>query len=142
MRIVEFNNFLPPEKWRLRVRSTLEEDAVLFSSCWKELSGISSSIVLATDFDKLAQVYGEDLFLPELADLGAVIRDSGALNIGIASRPTKLREDFLRTADYNVRMRNINGSLTLYGIKPFTNFYGATFTFQKGFPGLRLTQVL
>jgi hypothetical protein len=124
------------------VKGNLEDDAILFEGCWKELSRISSSIVLASDFDKIAQIYGEDLFLPGLADLGSAIRDSGALNIGIASRPTKLREDFLRTADYHLKMQNINGTLTIYGIKPFTNVYGATFTFPRGFPQLSLTQVV
>jgi KaiC/GvpD/RAD55 family RecA-like ATPase len=142
VRIVEFNRALPPQKWRLQVKGDLEDDAKLFEECWKELSRLSSSIVLASDFDKIAQIYGEDLFLPGLADLGSVIRDSGALNIGIASRPTKLREDFLRTADYHVKMQNINGTLTIYGTKPFTNVYGATFSFPKGFPQLSLTQVV
>src|SRR6266487_893607 len=142
VRIVEFNKMLPPRKWRLLVKSSLEQDAELFAECWKEMSLISPSIVMASDFDKIAQIYGEDLFLPGLADLGATIRDSGALNIGIASRPTKLREDFLRTADYHVKMENINGSLTLHGVRPFTNVYGATFTFPRGFPALGLTQIV
>lgn len=142
VRIVEFNKSLPAKKWRLQVKSSLEDDAMTYGACWKELTKISASIALASDFDKIAQVYGEDLFLPGLADLGATIRDSGALNIGVASRRTKLRDDFLRTADYNIKMQSINGTLTLYGVKPFTNIYGATFTFPKGFPALELTQIV
>ena len=60
----------------------------------------------------------------------------------MASRPTKLREDFLRIADYHVKMQNINGSLIIYGIKPFTNIHGVSFSFEKGFPVLRLTEVV
>lgn len=142
VRIVEFNKTLSAKKWRLQVKGSLEVDAALVGACWRELSSKSSSIVVASDFDKIAQVYGEDLFLPGLADLGATIRDSGAMNIGIASRRTKLRDDFLRTADYNIRMQNVNGSLVIYGVKPFTNVYGANFTFEKGYPRLRLSQIV
>ncbi len=142
VRIAEFNQTLPARKWRLLLKGSLEDDALLFGACWKELTGVSSSIVLASDFDKIVQVYGEDLFLPGLADIGASIRDSAALSIGLASRPTKLREDFLRIADYHVKMQNINGSLIIYGVKPFTNIHGVSFTFEKGFPALRLTEVV
>ncbi len=142
VRIAEFNQTLPARKWRMLLKGSLEDDALLFGACWKELTSASSSIVLASDFDKIVQVYGEELFLPGLADIGASIRDSAALSIGLASRPTKLREDFLRIADYHVKMQNINGSLIIYGIKPFTNIHGVSFSFEKGFPALRLTEVV
>jgi KaiC/GvpD/RAD55 family RecA-like ATPase len=142
VRIAEFNQVLPARKWRLSLKGRLEEDGLSFGNCWKEMSSVSSSIVLASDFDKIVQVYGEDLFLPGLADIGASIRDSRALSIGMASRPTKLREDFLRIADYHLKMQNINGSLVIYGVKPFTNIHGVSFEFEKGFPELRLREVV
>ena len=113
-----------------------------FTKCWKELTAVSSRIVLASDFDKIVQVYGEDLFLPNLSAMGANIRDSEALNIGMASRPTKLREDFLRTADYHLKIQNVGGVLVMYGVKPFTNVHGVEFSFEKGFPSVSLSEIV
>ncbi len=141
VRIAEFDKALPVKKWRLPLKGNLEDDVSSFVSCWKQLNAVSSAIVLVSDFDKIAQVYGEDLFLPALANMGASVRDSGALSLGIASRPTKLREDFLRVADYHLKMRNIDKSLVTFGIKPFTNIHGVEFSSQKGL-SMKLTEIV
>ena len=142
VRIAEFNPTLPEAPWRLAVTGKLQEDLHTFTRCWKELTTVSPRVVLASDFDKIVQVYGEDLFLPNLSAMGANIRDSEALNIGMASRPTKLREDFLRTADYHLKLQNVGGVLVMYGVKPFTNIHGVEFSLQKGFPSVSLSEIV
>jgi hypothetical protein len=142
VRIAEFNQDLPPRRWRVPLRGKVIDDFTLFSNIWKELGTVSSSIILAIDFDKIVQIYGDDLMLPGLANMGASIRDTGAVTLAIASGQNKIREAFLRTADYYLKVENINNTTVIYGVKPFTNVHGIEFAFDKGYPTLRLTEIV
>ena len=142
VRIAEFNQALPDEKWRVKLTGRLLEDLTLFNNAWNELGAISSARMMKYDFDKTVQLYGEALGLPGLAEIGAGIRDSGALSIGVISRPTNLREELLRAVDYHLKMQTVNGSLLIYGIKPITNVHGVKFGFERGYPRLSLTEIV
>jgi len=142
VRIMEYNQELPPEKWRVLLKGNPLDDFTLFSKIWKEVETDSSSIILSIDLDKLVQVYGDNLMLPSLANLGASIRDAGAVTLAVASEPNKIREAFLRTADYYLKIESINDTMVIYGIKPFTNVYGVEFAFDRGYPSLRLTEIV
>ena len=142
VRIAEFNQILPEEKWRVRMSGKLQEDLAAFNNAWNELGVISPARVLKYDFDKAVQLYGETLGLPGLAEIGAGIRDSGALSIGVISRPTSLREELLRAVDYHLKMQTVNGSLLIYGVKPITNVHGVKFGFERGYPRLSLTEIV
>ncbi|TMI32939.1 AAA family ATPase [Candidatus Bathyarchaeota archaeon] len=142
VRIAEFNQSLPDEKWRVKLTGKFQEDLAVFNSAWNELGAISSARVMKYDFDKAAQLYGENLMLPGLAELGAGMRDSGALSVGVISRPTNLREELLRAVDYHLKMQTVNGSLLIYGVKPITNVHGVRFGFERGYPRLSLTEIV
>jgi len=142
VRIAEFNQTLPDEKWRVKLTGKFQEDLAVFNSAWNELGAISSARALKYDFDKTVQLYGETLGLPGLAEIGAGIRDSGAVSVGVISRPTNLREELLRAVDYHLKMQTINGSLLIYGVKPITNVHGVKFGFERGYPRLSLTEVV
>ncbi|HVH14919.1 MAG TPA: hypothetical protein VNA15_04280 [Candidatus Angelobacter sp.] len=45
----------------------------------------------------------------------------------------------LRTSDYHLKIRVADGSLILYGVKPFTPIYGINFNYDNGYPQLNLT---
>jgi hypothetical protein len=142
VRIAEFNQALPDEKWRVKLSGKLTEDLVSFNNAWNELRAVSSARMMKYDFDKTVQLYGEALGLPGLAEIGAGIRDSGALSIGVISRPTSLREELLRAVDYHLKMQTVNGSLLIYGVKPITNVHGVRFGFERGYPRLSLTEIV
>jgi hypothetical protein len=142
VRIAEFNQDLPRRRWSVQLRGKVIDDFTLFSNIWKELGTVSSSIILAIDFDKIVQIYGDDLMLPGLANMGASIRDTGAVTLAIASGQNKIREAVLRTADYYLKVENINNTTVIYGVKPFTNVHGIEFAFDKGYPTLRLTEIV
>jgi hypothetical protein len=142
VRITEFNQDLPRRRWRVPLRGKVMEDFTLFSNIWKELRTVSSSIILAVDFDKIVQIYGDDLMLPGLANMGATIRDTGAVTLAVASGLNKIREAFLRTADYYLKVENINNTTVIYGVKPFTNVHGVEFAFDRGYPTLKLTEIV
>src|SRR6266516_96694 len=142
VRIMEYNHGLPEEKWRVPLKGNPLDDFTLFGKIWKEVETDSSSIILAIDLDKLVQVYGDNLILPSLANLGASIRDAGAVTLAVASEPNKIREAFLRTADYYLNIESINEPMVIYGVKPFTNVYGVEFAFDPGYPSLKLTEIV
>lgn len=141
VRIAEFNQ-APQRKWRVALKGKVTDDFAIFNNYWKELETISDSRMLTMDLDKIVQIYGEDLMLPNLTAMGARLRDSGAVTIALASQPNKVREGFLRTADYYVKIESINDTTIIYGIKPFTNVHGIRFSFDKGYPSLTLTEII
>jgi len=142
VRITEFNPAYALEKWRVQVKVKLLDDVKTFVRVWNELESTSSDKMMEVDFDKVAQVYGEDLSLPGFSELGSGMRDAGALNIGVASRHTRLREEFLRTADYHLKIQEIEGSLVMYGVKPFTAVYGVNLNYDSGYPILKLMEIV
>jgi KaiC/GvpD/RAD55 family RecA-like ATPase len=142
VRIAEFNPDLPQRSWRVQLKGKVVDDFALFGNIWKELGTVSSSIILAVDFDKIVQIYGDDLMLPGLANMGATIRDTGAVTLAIASGLNKIRDAFLRTADYHLKVENINSTTVVYGVKPFTNVHGVEFAFDRGYPTLKLTEIV
>ncbi|HEX4922110.1 MAG TPA: hypothetical protein VFV92_15400, partial [Candidatus Bathyarchaeia archaeon] len=142
VRIAEFNQALPDEQWRVKLSGKLTEDLAAFNHAWNELGKISSDRALKFDFDKAVQLYGEIGGVPGIAEIGAGVRDSRALAVGVISRPTNLREELLRAVDYHVKMQTVNGSLLIYGVKPITNVHGVRFGFEKGYPRLYLTEIV
>src|SRR5881296_1593538 len=142
VRIAEFNQTLRDEKWRVKLSGNLTGDLAAFNNAWNELGAISPARVLKYDFDKAVQLYGETLGLPGIAEIGAGIRDAGALSVGVISRPTSLREELLRAVDYHLKMQTVNGSLLIYGVKPITNVHGVKFGFERGYPRLSLTEIV
>jgi hypothetical protein len=142
VRIAEFNQDLPRRRWRVQLKGKVMDDLPLFGNVWKELGTVSSSVILAVDFDKIVQVYGDDLMLPGLSNMGASIRDAGAVTLAVASGVNKIREAFLRTADYYLKMENVNDTTVIYGVKPFTNVQGVEFAFDRGYPTLKLTEIV
>jgi len=142
VRIAEFNQAVPAKKWRVQLKGKVMDDFTLFNSYWKELETVSASRMLVIDFDKIVQIYGDDLMLPGLATMGASIRDSGAVTLALSSQANKMKEAFLRTADYYLKVESINDTMIIYGVKPFTNIHGIEFAFDKGYPSLNLTEIV
>ncbi|TMI72846.1 hypothetical protein E6H11_03225 [Candidatus Bathyarchaeota archaeon] len=84
IRIAEFNQALAPEKWRMSLKGNAKEDVAILNDYWNKGKAVPSSRLLTYDFDKVEQVYGDGLTFPGLSEIGASIRDSKALSIGIA----------------------------------------------------------
>src|SRR3989454_6365820 len=142
IRIMEYNQELPPEEWRVQLKGNPLDDFTLFGKIWKKVETYSSSIILTIDLDKLVQVYGDSLMLPSLTKFGASISAAGAVPLPVTQEPNKIREAFLRTADYYLKIESINDTMAIYGVKPFTNVYGAEFAFDSGYPSLKLIEIV
>lgn len=141
-RIIEYNPLLPPKKWRVSFTGKLSEDAKSFLHTWDEMEKVSPQRMLNIDCDKVVQVYGDNPAVPGFSELGATMRDSGALLIGVASLQTQLRDQFLRLADYHLKIKNLDDSTILYGEKPFTPVCGVYLNYEKGYPALSLKEIV
>jgi KaiC/GvpD/RAD55 family RecA-like ATPase len=141
VRIAEFDPDSPARKWKVPLKGRLREDSQTFLSAWTSLSRESPKM-LVVDYDRMQQVYGEDQPFSGLSDISAEIRDSGALNIGLASRHTRLREGLVRTADYHLRLISNEGSMLMFGVKPYTPISGARFEDQEGMPSFTLSPMV
>jgi hypothetical protein len=142
VRIAEYNQGLPDEEWRVKMKGKIEEDIPILNKCWNQLGAISTSRMMKFDFDKLAQVYGEAVGVPSLAEIGAGIRESAAFMMAVVSRPTMMREELQRSVDYYLKTQTVDESLLIYGIKPFSNVHGAEFSFERGYPRLSLMEIV
>jgi KaiC/GvpD/RAD55 family RecA-like ATPase len=141
VRIAEFDPDSPARKWKVPMKGRLREDAQTFLTAWTSLDH-GSPKMLVVDYDRMQQIYGEDQPFSALSDISAEIRDSGALNIGLASRHTRLREGLVRTADYHIRLLNNEGSMLMFGVKPYTPISGARFEDQQGMPSFTLSPMI
>ncbi len=143
VKILEYNQSLAPKKWRLVMKSNLSDDVKTFANAWDQLAKISPHRMLDINVDKAVQVYGRDeLSVPGLTELGANMRDTEGLNIAIASIDSKLRDQWLSVVDYHLKIKNADGSLVIYGVKPFTPLYGVDLNFDQGYPVLNLMQIV
>ena len=143
VRILEYNQSLAPKKWRLVMKGNLQDDVKTFAYAWDELAKISPHRMLDINVDKAVQVYGRDeLSVPGLTELGANMRDTEGLNIAIASTDSKLRDQWLSVVDYHLKLKNADGSLVIYGVKPFTPLYGVDLNFDQGYPVLNLMEIV
>jgi KaiC/GvpD/RAD55 family RecA-like ATPase len=142
VRIVEFNSQLPSKPWIIKPRGQQMRDLADSYKAWDVLKETSQGMMVTFDFDRLVQIYGEDLTLPAFAEIEEGLRDKQTFSIAVSSRPTKLRDEFLRQADYHIKIQDWNGHLLLYGVKPYTPVHGATFTFDKGYPSLSLVEIV
>jgi KaiC/GvpD/RAD55 family RecA-like ATPase len=141
VRIAEYNS-VPEKKWRMMLKGDLPGDLTVFQKAWNSLARFGSDMMLNVDLDKLVQVYGEDIALPGFAGIGEGLRDAGALNLAVASRDTKVKEEFLRTADYHLKIDVVEGFFLLCGVKPYTPLYGVRLGFEKGYPSLSLVEAV
>src|SRR5205823_12448889 len=110
----------PPKPWRLKLRGQLMSDLAEFYRSWNALKETSTGMMLTMNFDKLVQVYGAEVTLPGFTEIGEGLRHEGAFSIGISSRNTKVREEFLRHADYHIMVQSWSGHRLIYGLIPYT----------------------
>lgn len=143
VRIVEFNHSqLPTKPWILKPKGHQMSDLSDTYNAWNALRGKSTSMMVTFSFDKLVQVYGEDLTLRGFNEIEEGLRDENTFSVGISSRSSKLRDEFLRQADYHLKLQDWDGCLLVYGVKPATHLQAATFNFEKGYPSLDLVEIV
>jgi len=99
---------------------------------WKSRNSVIL-IILAIDFDKIVKSRRRS-DASGLSNMGASIRDAGAVTLAVASGVNKIRDAFLKTADYHLKVESINDTTVMYGVKPFTNVHGIEFALTWATP--------
>src|SRR5439155_23456584 len=125
-----------------KMKGKIEEDISIINRYWSQLGAISTSRMMKFDFDKLAEVYGEDIGVPSLGEIGAGIRESAAFMMAVVSRPTMMREEVQRSVDYYLKTQTLDESLVNYGLKPYSNLHGVEFSFERGYARVSLMEVV
>ncbi len=92
-------------------------------------------------FDTLETVYGAKVF-EQMSGHIASVRRARDLFVGL-SNPLLASNDRLGSmASVQIRVANLNGSIVLYGEKPFTEVFALDFVYQGGLPKAELTPIV
>jgi len=92
-------------------------------------------------FDTLEAVYGESV-LEALSGHIASVRRQRDIFVGMTTPLAKSSERLASMAAQHVRVENLDGSIVLYGEKPYTGLHSLSFSFGKGHPTAVLTPIL
>lgn len=92
-------------------------------------------------FDTLESVYGERVLEQMTGHLSAV-RRTRDLFIGQVSPMTKSTEKLANQAHLHLKVQNVNGSILLFGQKPYTELFGLSFAHDTGVPRAVLTPIV
>lgn len=92
-------------------------------------------------FDTLESVYGESVLEQMTAHLSAVRRGRDVF-IGHASPMTKSTQKLANLAHMHLKVQNVNGSILLFGQKPYTELFSLSFSYAKGVPKAALTPIV
>jgi KaiC/GvpD/RAD55 family RecA-like ATPase len=92
-------------------------------------------------FDTLESVYGDHVFEQMTGHLSAV-RRSRDLFIGHVSPMTKTTPKLATLAHVHLRVQNVNGSVLLFGQKPYTELFNLTLTYPHDAPKIVLTPIV
>jgi len=105
------------------------------------LPGSAHPFVSFLSFDTLESVYGESV-LEQLTGHLSSIRRSRDILIGHVSPLTKSTQKLANLAHIHVRVQNVNGSILLFGQKPYTELFNLAFSYENGVPQAVLTPIV
>ncbi len=92
-------------------------------------------------FDTLESVYGGKV-LEQMSGHIAAVRRARDIFVGL-SNPLLTSNDRLGSmAHVHVKVANLNGSIVMYGEKPYTEIFNLDFTHDGGFPKAELTAIV
>lgn len=92
-------------------------------------------------FDTLEAVYGESVLQQMTGHIAAVRRSRDVL-IGKVSPLTRSTSKLANAARIHLKLQNVNGSILLFGQKPYTELFNLSFSHEGGFPHAVLTPIV
>ncbi len=92
-------------------------------------------------FDTLEAVYGPGV-LEQLSGHIAAVRRQRDILVATSTPLATSTPRIASLASKHVRVENLDGSIVLYGEKPFTGLHDLSFTFESGHPAAVLTPIL
>ncbi len=92
-------------------------------------------------FDTLESMYEEDVVEGLTAHLTSIRRNKDIF-VGILMPTDKSHGKLTNVAHTHLKIENIDGSVVLYGEKPFTELFALAFDISKGYPKAVLTPIV
>ncbi|HEV8595483.1 MAG TPA: gas vesicle protein GvpD P-loop domain-containing protein [Thermoplasmata archaeon] len=92
-------------------------------------------------FDTLESVYGESV-LEQMTGQVSSIRRNRDILIGKTGPLTRSTPKLANLAHMHLKVQNMNGSILLFGQKPYTELFNLSFTHERGFPRAVLTPIV
>ncbi|MCJ2530914.1 MAG: hypothetical protein LN413_01160 [Candidatus Thermoplasmatota archaeon] len=117
------------------------ETDLRWSTIQYHLGETKSPILSLMAFDTLEAVYGPDV-ASQLTGHLAAIRKSKDVFVGLASADSPSADALAVLASVHLRIENVEGSILLFGEKPYTPFHGLSYGVEEGFPQARLLPVV
>ena len=105
------------------------------------LPGSKHPFLSFLSFDTLESVYGEDVLEQMTAHLSSVRRARDIL-VGHVSPLTKSTQKLATIASIHLRVQNVNGSILLFGQKPYSELFNLGFSYENGVPHAVLTPIV
>lgn len=93
------------------------------------------------DLVTIEYVYGREAELKVLGKAIANVRRYGDTRLSLAMPSVTLLKEFRDVCDIHLRMRMVNGTIVMYGVKPHTGLYHFDIDISKGYPMPKLTPV-
>ncbi len=92
-------------------------------------------------FDTLETIYGEGV-LEQLSGHIAAVRRQRDVLVTTSTPLAAASQRLASMASQHIRVENLDGSIVLYGEKPFTGLHNLSFTYESGRPTAVLTPIL
>jgi len=92
-------------------------------------------------FDTLESVYGEKV-LEEMSGVLAAVRRARDVFVGIVTPQSASAPKVANLASVMVHVESINGSVVVYGEKPYTGLYNLSFDWSQGVPHAQLRPIV
>ena len=128
-------------KGALHMEGQHPDSDLKWSNVEYHLPKASKPLLSLMSFDTLESVYGAKV-LEQMSAHIASVRRARDIFVGL-SNPLLASNDRLGSmAHVHVKVANLNGSIVLYGEKPFTEIFNLDFTYDGGVPKAELTPIL
>lgn len=129
----------PP--YALTMEGSSVETDLKWSTVEYHLSEADHPFLSLMAFDTLEAVYGPDI-VAQMTTHFASVRKAKDVFVGLTSPNAPSAEPLANLSSVHLRMENLEGSIVLYGEKPFTAFHNLSFTYRQGVPLARLIPVV
>ncbi|MFQ6106628.1 MAG: gas vesicle protein GvpD P-loop domain-containing protein [Thermoplasmata archaeon] len=117
------------------------DNELKWSNIEYHLSRAERPILSLMGFDTLEAVFGHEV-IEEMAGHMSSIRKSKDIFLGIVTSTTSSTSPLANLAHTHIKIENIDGSVILYGEKPYTELHALSFDHSKGHPKAVLTPII
>ncbi|MCK4455107.1 MAG: hypothetical protein KAU99_02025 [Thermoplasmata archaeon] len=117
------------------------DNELKWSNIEYHLSKAERPILSLMGFDTLEAVFGHKV-IEDLAGHMSSVRKAKDIFLGIVTSTTSSTAPLANLAHTHLKIENIDGSVVLFGEKPYTELHALSFDHSKGYPRTVLTPII